>query len=281
MKAWRAYLRLMRFDRPIGIYLLLWPTLWALWIAGDGSPCWAMVIVFVLGTVIMRALGCVVNDWFDRKIDGHVERTKNRPIPAGDLTSSQALWCLLILSCLAAVLAFGFLCWGTIALAVVGLVLAVVYPLTKRFFVYPQAVLGLAFAWGIPLVFWQLQQNLPPIAWFLFGLTWLWIFVYDTQYALVDAGDDAKLGVYSSALSLGRYAHSVIVAGQVIVLVAWVFMGIFLRFYWVYYVTCAASLCVFIYQYLCLKKKTRKAYFSAFLSNHWIGLFIFLGILLG
>jgi 4-hydroxybenzoate polyprenyltransferase len=281
MIAWRSYWRLMRFDRPIGIYLLLWPTVWALWIAGKGHPSWIMVAVFVAGTVIMRALGCVANDWCDRKIDGHVERTKNRPIPAGEVTPRQALCCLSVLTCLAAGLAIGFLHWGTVALATIGLVLALVYPLTKRFFAYPQLVLGLAFSWGIPMAFWQLQHQLPPVAWLLLGLGWLWAFVYDTQYALVDADDDIRLGIHSSALSLGRHAHAVIRIGQLVLLLGWVALGLILNTGVLYFLACAFVLCVFIYQDKCLLKNDRAASFSAFLSNNWIGLCVFLGILVG
>jgi 4-hydroxybenzoate polyprenyltransferase len=280
MSLWQGYWRLMRFDRPIGIYLLLWPTLWALWIAGHGQPDWVTVVVFVLGTVIMRALGCVINDWADRKIDGHVERTRARPIPAGEISPKQALWCLCVLVGLAAILAFGFLRWGALLLAVVGLALALVYPFTKRFFAYPQLVMGLAFAWGIPMAFWQLQQQLPPAAWILLGGTWLWGFVYDTQYALVDANDDVKLGVRSSALSLGRWAPIVIRVGQVLVWLSWVLLGWVLQFGFVYFLACFLALCIFMYQDRCLGKQVRAAYFSAFLSNHWIGLLIFVAILL-
>lgn len=281
MSSWRGYWRLMRFDRPIGIYLLLWPTLWAVWIASNGSPSWIMVSVFVIGTVIMRALGCVVNDWCDRKVDGHVERTKNRPIPAGEITPRQALWCLAILIVLAAILAFGFLRLGTIALAVVGLILALFYPLTKRFFAYPQLIMGLAFAWGIPMAFWQLQQQLPPIAWLLLFAVWLWGFIYDSQYALVDADDDIKIGVRSSALSLGRYAHTVIRIGQGALLLCWVSIGILASLHWPYYIACVIAVLFYLYQDRCLLTQKREKYFASFLSNHWIGLFLFIGILLG
>ena len=281
MIAWRSYGRLMRFDRPIGIYLLLWPTLWGLWIAARGRPRWILIAVFVVGTLIMRAAGCVINDWCDRKWDGHVERTKDRPIPAGEVTSAQALWCAGILICLAAALAFSFLSWGTIALAGVGLLLTGFYPLTKRFFAYPQMILSLAFAWGIPMAFWQLQQHFPPVAWLLFAITGLWIFVYDTQYALVDANDDRKLGIHSSALSLGGHTQAVMRVGQLVVFFGFVVLGLSLHFSYFYFLACLFALCVFIYQDRCLLKKNREASFSAFVSNHWIGLVIFIGILLG
>lgn len=278
MISFKSYWRLMRFDRPIGIYLLLWPTLWGLWIAGFGRPNWAVVTVFVVGTVIMRAAGCVANDWCDRGFDGHVERTKNRPMPRKELTSAQALWCLFILICIAAALAVSFLNSGTIVLAIVGLLLALLYPFTKRFFAYPQIILSLAFAWGIPMAFWQLQQRLPLVAWVLFVITGLWIFMYDTQYALMDLKEDSQLGIHSSALSLGRHIQVVIRVLQLIVSLGFLVLGIGLHWSYFYFVACFFSACVFIYQDRCLLKKNRTASFAAFLSNHWVGFLIFIGI---
>ncbi len=275
---WRGYARLMRFDRPVGVYLLLWPTMSALWIAGDGHPDWGMVLVFILGTVILRALGCVMNDWADRAIDGHVSRTKTRPIPSGDITPRQAIVCLCVLIGFSAILALSFLRPGTILLAMIGLGLALIYPLTKRFFAYPQLVLGLAFSWGIPMAFWQLQQQLPFVCWLFFATTAVWTFVYDTQYAQVDADEDRYLPIHSSALSLGRYTALVIRVGQVFIWLSWIVLGLYQQFDFFYFVTCFIALCFFIYQDRCVIKKTRTAYFSAFLSNHWVGLVLFIGI---
>lgn len=281
MSGWRAYWCLMRFDRPIGIYLLLWPTAWAIWVAGDGHPSWEMCVVFFLGTVIMRALGCVVNDLLDRNVDGHVMRTRLRPLPAGELAVFEAVVCLCALIVLAGALAVCFLSWGTIWLACIGLLLALVYPLAKRVMGYPQGVLGLAFAWGVPMAFWQLGHALPLIAWGMLGIAWLWPFMYDTQYALVDVEDDARIGVRSSALSMGRHTLLVIRLAQVVLILGWVLLGLYLGERWIYFGCCAVVVGLFIYQDGCLRSGRRDRYFSAFLSNHWVGLFILLGLIAG
>lgn len=281
MPCWNAYWRLMRFDRPIGIYLLMWPTLWALWIAAAGHPDWKIVVVFVVGVILTRALGCVMNDWCDYDIDGHVQRTRDRPLPAGELTRRQALGCLLILILLAGTLAVVFLHTSTILFALVGLALALLYPLAKRYWRYPQAVLGFAFAWGIPMAFWQLRQQLPSVAWAMFALTWVWIFVYDTQYALSDIEDDKKLGcIHSSAMSLGKQAQMVLRLGQAVLVLGWLGLSAYLQLWYVCFLAVPAMICLFFYQDRCVTRGTRASCFAAFRSHQWIGLFIFVSVLL-
>ena len=277
-----AYWRLMRFDRPVGIYLLLWPTVWALWIAGHGQPDWRTVVVFVVGVVLTRALGCVMNDWCDRDIDGHVERTRSRPLPAGELSPRQALLCLAILIVLAGALAVTFLHVGTILLSLVGLALALLYPFAKRCMRYPQAVLGFAFAWGIPMAFWQMQQRLPLIAWVMLALTWLWIFVYDTQYALSDLEDDKKLGkIQSSAQSLGEQAQSILRLAQAVLVLGWLGLGLQWQLQGVLFLAVPAMIGWFFYQDRCVTEGSSAACFAAFRSHQWLGLIIFVSILFG
>ena len=275
----RAYWRLMRFDRPVGILLLLWPTAWAVWVASDGHPSISIACVFLAGVVLMRALGCVANDLCDRKLDGHVKRTQSRPLPAGDLTTREGIYCLLVLLILAGALACLFLLIGTLLLAVVGLVLALCYPLAKRVMGYPQLVLGMAFAWAVPMAFWQISHALPPIAWLLFSTSLLWTFIYDTQYAWVDADDDRKIGIRSSALSMGQASFLVIRIGQGVVALGWLLLGYYLHLSWFYYACLLLAVGVFFYQDRCVAGHTRAGYFSAFLSNNWAGCLVFIGLI--
>lgn len=272
-----AYHKLMRMDKPIGIYLLLWPTLWALWIANEGMPSWHLLMVFCLGVVVMRAAGCVINDYADRKIDGHVKRTQLRPIPAGEATASEALqlFVLLLLIALGLVLTLNF---DTILLSFGAVVLAFCYPFMKRYTHFPQVVLGAAFSWSIPMAFVASDQDLTPTVWLLYLANLLWTVGYDTYYAMVDRDDDIQLGVKSTAIAFGRHALFAIVVCQLITLGLFAYLLVDLQWRWPMLV--ALGLCVVLFgqQRWQTRQRDRNACFQAFLNNHYIGLIIFIGL---
>ncbi|MCU7858189.1 MAG: 4-hydroxybenzoate octaprenyltransferase [Candidatus Thiodiazotropha sp. (ex Lucinoma borealis)] len=205
----RRYALLVRLHRPIGILLLLWPTLWALWIAGDGMPPWGIVLVFIAGVAIMRSAGCAINDYADREFDGHVARTQTRPIAAGLVSPSEAVVVFLVLTLLAACLLI-FLNWPTRIMSLVALLLAAIYPFMKRFTHLPQIMLGAAFGWAVPMAFMALNESIPLVAWLMFISAVIWALIYDTQYAMVDREDDLKIGVKSSAILFGRYDNLIV-----------------------------------------------------------------------
>ena len=272
-----SYERLMRLDKPIGILLLLWPTLWALWMSSRGHPNWIVVWIFLLGTVLMRSAGCVMNDYADRHFDPHVERTKTRPLAAGEVSDREALLLAAGLSLLAfgLVLALNNL---TIALSVAALFLAATYPFTKRFLSVPQAYLGIAFGFGIPMAFAAQNGIVPPIAWVLLLANIFWAIAYDTEYAMVDREDDIKIGIHSSALFFGRYD---VIAIQIcyaamLVLLAWV--GRMLHLHWPYYIGLAAAATLAMYHYTLIRERGRAGCFKAFLHNNWLGAAIFSGL---
>lgn len=274
------YWRLMRFDKPIGIFLLLWPTLWALWLASGGMPPVKILAIFVAGTVIMRAAGCIINDFADRHIDHQVSRTRNRPLATGVIPVRHALYLFFIL-CSGAGLLTLFLNPKSRALAIVGLLLTGIYPLTKRFTHWPQAFLGLAFAWGIPMAFAAVQNHVPPIGWWLFGITGLWVMAYDTLYAMTDRADDLRIGVKSTAVLFGHYDRLIIAGLQVSTLLGLACISQSMQLNVGFYVgwTIAASLV--IYQQYLIRQRQESACFRAFLNNHWFGLAIFIGFVLG
>lgn len=283
-KNWRIqipmYLRLMRFDRPIGILLLLWPTLWALWIAGKGIPNLLVLIVFILGVILMRAAGCIINDFADRKIDSYVARTKKRPLATGQVSGKEAIT-LAVSLCL---IAFGLVLLLnslTIFLAIIGIMLAIVYPFLKRYTHLPQFVLGLAFSWGIPMAFAAQMGGVPLLAWILFISAVLWCVVYDTQYAMVDREDDIKIGVKSSAILFGRYDRFIMGILQATMLLLLSSLGVLLKLNSWYYLglICAAGL--MIYQQYLLQDREPQQCFRAFLNNNWVGFLVFMGILFG
>lgn len=273
------YWYLMRFDRPIGIFLLLWPALWALWIAGQGSPDSKVLIVFVLGVILMRAAGCVINDYADRNFDPYVSRTRNRPIAAGRVRPNEALALAGVL-CLVAFLLVLQLNRLTIALAVVALFLACSYPFMKRITYLPQAYLGVAFGWAVPMAFSAQTGSIPAIAWWLLLATVWWVLAYDTMYAMVDLEDDLKIGVKSSAILFGRFCPWIIAAIQAAMLgtLGWVGQLAGLGgWYWLA-LWVAAGLAA--YQQTLIRDRDRGACFRAFLNNNWVGAVIFLGIAL-
>ncbi|MEO3678165.1 4-hydroxybenzoate octaprenyltransferase [Rheinheimera fenheensis] len=275
---WRYYLQLMRLEKPIGTYLLLWPTWWALWLAAEGVPPLSMLIVFTLGVVLMRAAGCVINDYADRHWDGAVERTKARPLASGTVSAGEALQLFGLLVLLSASLLL-WLNWQTVLLSVVALLLAAVYPFMKRYTHLPQVVLGAAFSWGMPMAFMAIQLKLPLLVWLLYLANLLWTVAYDTYYALVDRPDDVKVGIKSTAILFGDYALPMIVLLQLGSLGLLATVGYMTDLHWVYYLGLLAVVGCFVYQYR-LAQRSRAGCFSAFLHNHYVGMLVFAGIAL-
>ncbi|NNM60631.1 MAG: 4-hydroxybenzoate octaprenyltransferase [Steroidobacteraceae bacterium] len=273
------YGRLMRLDRPIGTYLLLWPTLWALWIAGDGKPRESIFAIFVIGVLVMRSAGCVINDYADRDFDPHVARTKDRPLAAGRVSRQEALVLFAILCLVALTLALR-LERKALLLALAGAFLALTYPFIKRFLSVPQLYLGLSFGWGIPMAFAAQQGRLPRIAWLLFLANLLWVTVYDTIYAMVDRDDDLKIGVRSTAILFGDSDRHIIAALQGMTLLALVFVGRQSRFGPWYWAGLVAAGAFFVRQLWLIRHREPGACFRAFLNNHYVGMSVFIGILL-
>lgn len=275
----RNYAKLMRFDKPVGIWLLLWPTLWALWLAGAGRPDQGLFVVFVLGVVVMRAAGCVLNDFADRKIDPYVERTRNRPIASGAVTPMEALTLFVALALTAIGLA-SMLNDLARLLAVVGGVLTVAYPFVKRYLSIPQFVLGAAFGWAVPMAFAAQTGRIPELAWLVFGTAMIWAVIYDTFYAMVDREDDKKIGVKSTAILFGEVDLFVIAGLQLLMLVALVLIGFRAELgFWFYLSVGAAAILMAWHQWLARDREPAGC-FAAFLNNHLIGLAVFIGIVL-
>ena len=273
-----AYERLMRLDKPIGILLLLWPTLWALWLASRGIPDWITLLIFVTGTVLMRSAGCVMNDIADRKYDGQVERTKNRPLATGEVSVKEA--CLLASSlCLLAFTLVLMLNQKTILLSFAALFLAFTYPFTKRFLAIPQAYLGVAFGFGIPMAFAAVNDTIPPLAWVLLAANVCWAVAYDTEYAMVDRDDDLKIGIKSSAIFFGKFDVIAVMLCYAIMLGLLAYVGRLLEFGKFYFIGLTAALILVLWQYQFIKKRDKSDCFNAFLANNWIGLVIFMGFL--
>jgi len=272
-----VYKRLMRTDRPIGTYLVAWPMLWALWIAGSGHPDAYIVAVFLMGAFLMRSAGCVINDFADRKIDGHVERTRERPMAKGEIRSREALllFAALVLIAFLLVLTMNRL---TIQLAFVALVLAVIYPFMKRFTHLPQVFLGAAFAWSIPMAFAAVGETVPATAWLLFAATVMWVVAYDTMYAMVDRDDDLKLGVKSTAILFGKQDRLIIGLFQLGMLALLVLIGYKFSLGSPYYIGLLAAAGLAIYQQKLIQQRERQACFQAFLNNHYLGALIFFGL---
>lgn len=271
------YALLMRLHRPIGIYLLLWPTLWALWIAGNGYPDITVTIVFIFGVILMRSAGCVINDYADRHIDPHVQRTRERPLAARQVSEREALtlFVILCLLALALVLLMNIL---TIILAVVAALLAATYPFTKRYTYWPQAYLGLAFSWSIPMAFAAQTGTIPPLAWILFIINLLWTIAYDTLYAMVDREDDLVIGVKSTAILFGQADKAIVAALHIIVLGLLLWIGQQLYFGKIYHLGLLIAASLAVYQQWLIKDRQPTHCFQAFLNNHWFGAAIFMGI---
>jgi len=275
-----AYHRLMRTDKPIGALLLLWPTLWALWLATPGVPPVWILAVFVAGVWLMRAAGCVVNDYADRKIDGHVKRTARRPLPSGAVTEKEArnLFVLLVVLSFLLVLTLNTM---TILLSVAALALAWVYPFMKRYTHLPQVVLGAAFGWSIPMAFAAVSESVPLSCWLLFLTNILWAVAYDTEYAMVDRDDDLKIGVKSTAILFGRYDKLIIGILQLAVLGLMALVGWINTLGGVFYAAVAVAGALFIWQQKLIAGRERDACFKAFMNNNYVGLVLFIGMALG
>jgi 4-hydroxybenzoate polyprenyltransferase len=272
-----AYERLMRLDKPVGILLLLWPTLWGLWLAGRGHPNWVIVLIFVTGVVLMRSAGCVINDIADRRFDGHVARTKGRPLVNGEVTVKEAVFLAAGLSLVAFILVC-FLNRTTVLLSIVALFLAATYPLTKRFFAIPQAYLGVAFGFAIPMAFAAINNNIPSLAWWLLLANVFWAVAYDTEYAIVDKDDDIKIGIQSSALFFWKYDVLAVMLCYASMLGIFIYVGCLMGFGTYYFSGVVIALCVIAWQYQMIKKRNKPNCFIAFKANHWIGCALFLGI---
>ena len=274
-----VYGRLIRFHRPIGTLLLLWPALWALWIAGDGQPDWPVVVIFILGVFLMRSAGCAINDFADRKIDGKVARTLDRPLAQGLISPLEALAVFAVL----VLLAFGLvlmLNWQTIMMSVVALVLAAVYPFMKRYTHLPQVVLGMAFGWAVPMAFTALQGSVPHYVWILFVATVFWALIYDTEYAMVDREDDIKIGVKSTAILFGEYDRVMIGILQIAMLGLMVLVGVKAQLGFIYYLGLIGAGLSALYQQYLLRDREPAKCFKAFLENNTFGMAIFVGIFL-
>ena len=273
----KQYWALSRFDKPIGILILLWPALWALWVASSGKPDYYVLLVICLGVVLMRAAGCVINDYADREFDPHVERTKQRPIAAGKVTPKEALW-LFVALCL---IAFGLVLTlniYTIALSFVAAFLAGSYPFMKRYTHLPQAYLGIAFGWAVPMSFSAQVNQIPTVAWVMYLAVVLWALVYDTMYAMVDKDDDLKIGVKSTAILFGVYDRQIMAVLQVIIIGLLVVVGLMQALTWPYYagVIVATGLC--IYQQKLIFHREKALCFKAFLNSNYFGMAVFIGL---
>jgi len=273
------YALLMRMNRPIGTYLLLWPTVWALWIAGQGSPDTGVTLVFVLGVVLMRSAGCVINDYADRDFDPHVARTQNRPIAAGKVTPREAL-VLFVALCLVAFMLVLTMNWLTIGLSVGGAVLAAIYPFMKRHTYLPQVFLGLAFGWAIPMAFAAQTGEVPVVAWLLLVATVLWATAYDSMYAMVDIMDDLKIGVKSTAILFGDADRIIIGSIQFLFLLTMWIVGNQLELGPFYFLGLLIATGLGVYQQWLIRHRDPEGCFKAFLNNHWFGAVIFAGLVL-
>jgi 4-hydroxybenzoate polyprenyltransferase len=272
-----AYERLIRLDKPIGTLLLLWPTLWAVWLAADGRPSPGLVLIFVLGTLLMRSAGCAVNDYADRNFDPHVERTRRRPLAAREIEPWEAL---AIAAALAAA-AFGLVLYLNrlaIALSFLGLAIAATYPYSKRVFALPQAYLGIAFGFGIPMAYAAIQERLPFECGLLLAANVFYAFAYDTEYAMVDRVDDARLGIRTSALTLGRWDVAGVMSSYALMLALLALVGVQRGLPWPYYAGLGLAAAMMLYHWTLIRSRSREGCFRAFRHNNWVGAAIFAGI---
>ncbi|MEP7100941.1 MAG: 4-hydroxybenzoate octaprenyltransferase [Burkholderiales bacterium] len=277
MQRLSLYLDLIRWSRPAGSYLLLWPTLAALWIAAGGFPGWHLLLVFVLGTFLMRSAGCAVNDVADRDFDKHVKRTAQRPVTSGAVSVKEALalGAVLALAAFALVLTTNT---ATILWSFAALAISLFYPFTKRFFSMPQAVLGVAFSFGIPMAFAATRSQVPALAWWLLVGNLFWVLAYDTEYAMVDRDDDLKIGIQTSAITLGRFDVASVMAFYAAFLVIWAALGAQLDLHWPYFAGLAVAAMIAAWHFTLIRDRSRDGCFRAFRLNHWLGFAIFVGV---
>lgn len=271
------YFCLMRFDKPIGVFLLLWPTSWALWIATQGHPPLKLVIIFILGVIIMRAAGCVINDFADRNIDKQLCRTQNRPLTTGTVSISEAIGLFIFLCFIALVLVL-LLNRLAFELAIPGMLLTIIYPFLKRFTHLPQLCLGISFSLSILMVFAAQQENIPMIAWLLFFPAMIWPIAYDTQYAMADREDDLKVGVKSTAILFGYYDRIIIALIQMSMLIMLSILGKYLSFNYLFYLGLIVAFGLMSYQHVLIRRREPRQCLKAFRNNNWVGFFIFLSI---
>lgn len=274
-----VYKQLMRMDKPIGTLLLLWPTLWGLWIAGNGKPDPLVVLIFVLGTFLMRSAGCVINDYADRHYDMHVERTSQRPFARGAVTEREALWLALVLAILSflLILPLNQLTW---LMSIPAVLVAASYPFTKRFFPMPQAYLGIAFSFGIPMAFAALTNHVPPLAWLLLVANAFWTVAYDTAYAMADKPDDLKIGIKTSAITFGDHDVTGIMLCHAVFILMMTGIGLHLALGWPYFAALIVSLGLIAKQYLEIRTRHRGLCFKAFLDNNRVGAVLMAGLVL-
>jgi 4-hydroxybenzoate polyprenyltransferase len=274
-----AYERLVRLDKPVGALLLLWPTLWAVWLASAGIPSYDIVVIFVAGTFVMRSAGCAFNDWADRNFDAHVERTRDRPLARGEIRPAEAL----AVGALLALVAFCFVLFLNrlaILLSFVALAIAVTYPFLKRFFFMPQLGLGIAFGFGIPMAYAAIRGSLPWECWALLAANVCYAFAYDTEYAMVDREDDRRIGLRTSAIALGRFDVAAVMASYAGMLAILAWIGVALRLGWPYYAGLGAAAAMMLWHYNLIRGRSREGCFKAFRYNNWVGAAIFAGVAL-
>lgn len=273
------YERLMRLDKPIGTLLLLWPTLWALWIASDGEPTALMIWIFAFGTLLMRSAGCVMNDYADRDFDKHVKRTANRPLTTGAVSKTEAivLALVLVICSFLLIIKLNKLVWG---LSVVAVLLAGTYPLFKRFFAIPQAYLGIAFGFGIPMAFAAVWHSLPDICWWLLAANVLWAIAYDTEYAMVDRDDDVRIGIKTSAILFGSFDVGAVMISYTLFFAIMAYVGKLSDLGNWYNLGLVVAMGMALYHNVLIRERSRDGCFKAFMHNNWLGAVIFLGILL-
>ncbi|ESQ15963.1 MAG: 4-hydroxybenzoate octaprenyltransferase [Thiohalocapsa sp. PB-PSB1] len=272
-----AYYKLVRLHKPIGIFLLLWPALWALWLAGEGNPPWQVAVIFIAGVVLMRSAGCAINDFADRDFDGKVARTNTRPLAQGLITPIEALAVFIALS----LVAFGLVLMlnrQTVAMSVVAVVLAMIYPFMKRYTHVPQVFLGAAFGWAVPMAFTAIQGSIPGWVWVLFAAAVVWALVYDTEYAMVDREDDLKIGIKSTAILFGRHDRLIIALLQLLMLALLMIVGAAAERGWAYFAGLGVAGLLALYQQYLLREREPAACFQAFLNNSYFGMAIFLGL---
>ena len=273
----QGIIQITRLNKPIGSYLLLWPTYWALWVAAGGFPGLGLLFIFTLGVFVMRSAGCVINDFADRKVDGEVARTRHRPLVTGVITSKEALFLFAVLLIIALMLV-SMLSWYTIQLSVVAVVLAISYPFMKRYTHLPQVVLGAAYSWGMIMAFAEIEGEVPLVAWLLFSANLLWTVAYDTMYAMVDREDDVRIGVKSTAILFGQHDRRIIALLQMLTLALLLLAGELLAMGWPYQLSLVICGGLFCYQQVLISNRDRDLCFQAFLNNHLAGLVIFTGI---
>ena len=274
-----AYAKITRLNRPIGILLLAWPALWALWIAAEGAPDPFILGVFLIGTVLMRSAGCVINDFADREFDGYVARTKGRPLPTGEVSDREAAWLFVLLVALSALLV-STLNEQTITLSFAAVGLAVIYPFMKRYTYLPQVYLGAAFGWAVPMAFAALTSAVPALAWLIFSAVILWVLVYDTEYAMVDRDDDLRVGIKSTAILFAENDRLVIGVFQILLVIDLCLIGRQAELAWPYYVAVAIGALLLVHQQWLIRARAPAACFAAFMQNNWFGLVIFIGVVL-